>query len=525
MKSRRVSPEELQLLPGIVQDFLAGKMPDIPSPSIDGMEANIRRVLERDTQRDLLHQALKQQYIGMEISREVSANITALSEAHTFTVTTGHQCCLFTGPLFFVYKVLSAVKLAQTLSQKYTNYKFVPLLWMATEDHDFEEISSFSLPRKTIIWHQITGDAPVGRLKTQLDTQKEELEIVLQHSTYADELISLFNSAYCSSNTLAQATRLVVNHLFGKYGLVILDADAPEFKRQLIPVLVRDIFDQITFQEVSERNRQFAAKGWPIQVNPREINVFYMDRNGRRRILQTPEGFATADSLTKWTAEELRVALQESPEQFSPNVLLRPVYQELILPNLAYIGGPGELSYWFQLPKLFAQLGIPFPQLVMRNNALVISETAGKLMSQLGVKLNILQHDFAAVVRDFVLEKTGPAILLDEAKFALEKMFTQVLTKATAADPTLEKAAKAAYQKSLNEIEKLEKKMLRAYKRREDVSIRRLEKLFEEWQPGGIPQERYLNFAGYYAHWGPEFFEVLLSSFDAFPEGLAVLEE
>ena len=291
-------------------------------------------------------------------------NIKSLGDKNTFTVCTGHQLCLFTGPLYFIYKILSTINLAEELQQKYPDNKFVPVYWMASEDHDFEEINHIRVFGKIISWSKEEATAneatAAGKIKTKsLQKVFEELSALIGGDAKGQAFISRLEAMYMGSENLAEATRSLVNELFGTYGLVIMDADDSRLKKEFAPILSDDIFNNTNADLVNDSIQKLSEQGIKAMVNPRSINVFYLTEKFRQRIEKNKDGnFAIVNTNIVFTAEQLKNELEQHPERFSPNVVLRPLYQEKTLPNIAYVGGAGELSYWMEykkmLPKRFA---------------------------------------------------------------------------------------------------------------------------------------------------------------------------
>src|SRR5690606_7833848 len=300
--------------------------------------------------RKILTQALLQQYEGLVISEATQKNIDLLNEKQTFTITTGHQLSLFTGHLYFVYKIISVIKLCGQLKKEYPESDLVPVYWMATEDHDFEEINHFLFHEKKIVWNKSLSGA-VGEFDTQgLEEVFKVLSIELGISANAQYLKNLFEKAYLKHQNLADATRFLVNELFSDYGLVIIDGNDKNLKKVFAPFIKEELFNQTSFNKVSETLNNFP---YPAQVNPREINLFYLDKNLRERIIKENDTYLINNTNLKFSETELLDILQSHPEKFSPNVIMRPLYQEVILPNLCYVGGGGELAYWLELKAFF----------------------------------------------------------------------------------------------------------------------------------------------------------------------------
>jgi len=322
--------------------------------------------------RAILVQQLTKQYASTDTSSATSQHIQQLGNSNTFTVVTGHQLNLFTGPLYFLYKIISTINLCKELKATYPEHHFVPVYWMATEDHDFEEINYFNFNRiKFQLNKEVSG--PVGRLSTEgLEAVFEHFKQHLTHGNNAKQLVSWFENAYLRHDNLADATRYLANELFKEQGLVIVDGDDTVLKQLFIPHIKEELQNQSSIQAVEESFP--ILKDYLIQVNPREINLFYIENGLRERIIFEDNVYKVLHTDIQFTQEEILHLVDTHPEKFSPNVILRPLYQEVILPNLCYIGGGGELAYWLELKKVFEVHNTPFPMLLLRNSVLLATE-------------------------------------------------------------------------------------------------------------------------------------------------------
>jgi bacillithiol biosynthesis cysteine-adding enzyme BshC len=472
--------------------------------------------------RKVLTTVIRDQYKSTEIF--IDENLIAkLEQPGTMTVCTGHQLCLFTGPLYFIYKIITAIRVAEEQSKK-TGKQIVPVYWMASEDHDFEEIRSVNLFGKTLKW-ETEAKGAVGKLKTDsLEIILGELKTLLGEADVAKKLFATIEKAYRPRRTLAQATRELVHELFsGK--VLILDADDARLKKFFIPVFKNDLIDHTPENSVALAISKLEKEGYEIQVNPRTINVFFMKDDLRERMEEHDGKYKVLNSDISFTKEELLNELNNHPEYFSPNVVLRPLYQQLILPNLAYIGGPGEISYWLEYPGLFNKFGITFPVLQPRHFALVIDKNSEERLSKLQMNISELFGDVEEVIKSFVKKNLGDSIALENEKEELKKIFENVRKKISAFDSSLDGAANAELQKQLNGIENLESKVLKAAKQKQEVATSQIRKIREKILPGNVLQERYENFIPNYLKYGDEFIPELTAAFNFPVAGLLLLGE
>lgn len=488
------------------------------------------RILEekqvQPVDRERLVKVLQEQYEQVPQNAFVAANIKALQNEQTFTITTAHQPCLFSGPLYFIIKIQTAINLAERLNQLYPDYQFVPVYWLGGEDHDFDEINHLHLFGKTLTWHDNTG-GPVGRLSTRhIKPVLEEMGEILGDSDFAREWMELLNRCYGEEETLAAATRHFVHELFGDQGLVILSPDHPALKRAFSPIMEEELLQQPSHELVQSRIERLEELGYHEQAHAREINLFYLQDGLRERIVKgEDEDYAVLNTDLTFSEKTLLFELREYPERFSPNVILRPLYQEFTLPNLAYVGGGGELAYWLQYEKLFEHYRVNFPMLVLRNSIMWLDSGATKKQHQLELSVQDLFRDEDNLIREFVKAHAEDELSLAEEQKVVKEAMTKVLAKAKAIDPTLEKSAKGEEQKILNSLEKLEAKLLRAEKQKFDTSVNQIRWLKDKLFPSGKLQERYENMASFYIKYGPEFFTVLKEAIQPLEKEFVVISD
>jgi bacillithiol synthase len=470
-------------------------------PEIESFQIQLAQKEFSQAQRKDLHAVLTEQYKPIALFPQ--QQIDSLLQENTFTVTTGHQLNIFGGPLYLIYKLVTVINLAEALKKRFLNYHFVPVYWMATEDHDFAEINHFHLFGKKYEWNTEQKGA-VGRMNPA------EMQPILET---LPEKLALFEKAYLGHQTLAQATRSWVQELFGAQGLLCIDADHPVLKSHLKEVIRKDIFDSITNTLVNQTSEKLENLGYETQVNPRQINFFYLDNNIRERIIKANDRYEVLNTTLSFSADELNQLIEKHPERFSPNVLLRPVYQEIILPNLAYIGGPAEVIYWLQLKALFDTLGIKFPIIMPRNFALVVSKTHQKKLNKLGISPQDLFMEENDLKRKLINQVVDEPVQVQKEQQAVEQAFQSLVEKAILLDKTLEGFIKAEQQKTVKSLENIEKRLKKAEEKNQETSVSQLLNVKAKLFPNGSLQERTDNFLNFYLN-DPQFIAGLLQTFD-----------
>lgn len=446
-----------------------------------------------NTDRATLQAVIAEQYKGLVLSEKSQAHLDRLADPNTFTITTGHQLVLFGGPLFTTYKVLTAIKLAEQLCERHPDNHFVPIFWIHTEDHDFEEVNHFfsSYEEK----HGYPGDfqAKVGDhiLTEAIEALRPgHLKATLQHH-------------YRAGQSMTDAFRGFINELFGPYGVLMLDADHPRLKAQFRQVIQEEIADAAAFQAVTQTSQAMAEAGYPLQIAPREINLFYLDELGRNRIVAVNGHFEAVDRSFRWTREELQQMVWEQPQYFSPNVSLRPLYQEMILPNLCYIGGWGELAYWLQLKGVFEHFGVNFPLLLPRMSATILRPGEATAWHEKGFTFADLQTSLSQLHRKYmpqVWDDTDFCAQSAEILQQIERLHQQIASEIS---PTLARSGEALKTKTQRFLQNLEKKAQRVMRHRFPRPFAEIETLKQAIQPDGLVQERILSLASF-PEYGPE---------------------
>jgi len=506
---------ELHLLSGIMADYqkrsplLSPFIADFPSlPAL--LKAADQRQFP-DQSREVLCNLLSQQYASLPQSTAVSESIHLLRQANTFTVTTGHQLCVGSGPAFFVYKIISAIKLARQLKEANPERNFIPVYWMASEDHDFEEVNHLYVQNKKITWPSAANGA-VGRLPlVEMDAFWQEVKEAWPGEPGWEARVEELRKPY-ESGTLASATLELVHHMFQHYGLLVLNPDSPELKQLFRPYLWRELKEQPSEMAVNTSSQALQELGYQTQVFPRPINLFFLENESRERIVKEGDVWKVNKRDVQFSALELENMVNEHPELFSPNVVLRPLYQEVILPNIAYIGGPGEINYWFQLKGVFSAFAVPFPILLLRNNAVVFSTKVQERITKVGFGWK----DFFRPKSDLIQEVVGTAQqdLMTDYKARMQELFTEIAAVLAATDATLEASTKAEAQKAINGLDNLEKKLTRALKTKEEQRIQQIERILQEIKPNGATQDRTANFFELDLRVGGNLVETLLEAFN-----------
>lgn len=484
-------------------------------PDMSGFAKQLEAKTDK-TDRDRLVYALQHQYGNLLHEQSaVAANISALSDERTFTVTTGHQLNIFTGPLYFIFKIASTIRLARDLKTAFPEHNFVPVYWMATEDHDFAEINHTRLHGKKIVWDAPSGGA-TGRMKTAgMGDTVREYQRTLGLSDNSSKLAALVESAYLRHDNLADATRYLVNGLFGSYGLVVIDADDVSLKQRFSAFIEQDIIGGYSHSAIEQTSDALERAGFSSQVHAREINFFYLTDSFRERIVKLENGrYEVLNQGLSFSEDELREEIEHHPERFSPNVVMRPLYQEVILPNLAYIGGGAEIAYWLQLKSCFEHYGVDFPILVPRNSAMITDDNMSVKVLRLNLTFRSIFKDTEELKKEYVRRHTKHRLTLNDEWMELNAIFSKLRLRAHKIDPSLGPSTDAVKARLKKAINNLERKLLKADKRNHDDALIQIDRIKEKLFPGGALQERSENVGLLYVRYGDRLIDELIQHFN-----------
>lgn len=511
------------LLPSLVRDYLQGhpnlnRLTAYPY-SFDSFEKAIANKQTESIDRNLLYDVLKDQYTTLSPSSAISENIALLKSETTFTVTAAHQPCLFLGPLYNIYKIAAAINTTIQLKNKYPAYHFVPVFWLGSEDHDVEELNHAFVSGVKVEWKEC-GTGAAGQWKT--DTLKVAIDELKKVSTHS-AIISVLEEGLKKHRTFGSFMQYFVHELFKDYGLVVLDQDDARLKKRFAAVITDEVLNSRATQVLAP-TLHYLDTHYKVQAKPREINFFYLGDGYRERIIrnETTQRFEVNNKDISFSQAEILEEIQQHPERFSPNVILRPLYQEMILPNLAFTGGAGELGYWLQLKPVFDFYQVNFPLLAHRPSMAIVPASLQKKIEKLGLTYSDFFNDTDTIIHQYMQQQLSEEQSLKEEQEKLATLFESVLQKAEKADSTLKAAAQAEKQKAITALQNLENKMLKAEKRKQETAINQIKGVKEILYPGQVLQERRENFI---PHYNNDFTSTLVQYADPFKKQFLILSE
>ena len=481
-------------------------------PKFDNFETAIIEKSKQSFDRELLCEVLSKQYDQIETDERVRSNITKLSQANTFTIVTAHQPSLLTGPLYYIFKICSIINLCDQLQQKYPLYNFVPVFVSGGEDHDFEEVNHLRLFNHTHVWTHSHGEEPVGRMDLKgLSELVDEIQDKLRSDGDAHSFLTKVKSHIENSEVYSELVFKYVNDLFSKYGLVFMNMDTHSFKSAFVPILKQEIFERPSKELVNLVQNNIAQNGFKSQAFARDINVFFITENGqRRRIEYSDNRFHIVGTDISYSQQSMEKLIDRSPGQFSPNVVLRPIYQEFLLPNLAYVGGGGEIAYWLERKTQFEHFQIPFPMLIRRNSVYLTDPSVKRNLKKLQMNITDFFNDEHEIITSYINHHEQSELNLEEDKAALEACYEKLKLKVSEIDKSLTGRIEAELAKSLKTYDQLEFRLRKTLKDKHQINIDRIHATFRKIFPESNLQERKTNFLEFLDKYGFEMIDELV---------------
>ena len=493
------------------------------TPDFKGIEAAIDARKAFSTDRSLLVEVLQAQYHHIPTSEKVKKNILSLAGENTFTVTTAHQPNIFMGPLYFIYKILHAVKLADELTLQFPQYKFVPVYYMGSEDADLEELGFVNVGGQHLVWETKQTGA-VGRMKVDKSLIKliNAIQGQIGVLPFGNELTDIFKKCYSEGKTIQKATLELTNQLFSNFGLVVLVPDNAKLKAAFELVVSKELTEGFSHSIVAATIASL-KKNYKVQAGGREINLFYLIDDKRERIELQGEKYEVRTLGIQFSKEEMLIELRKHPERLSANVILRGAFQETILPNIAFIGGGGELAYWLELKNVFAAVEIPFPVLLLRNSFLLIKKEQSEKLLQLGFTHTDFFKDSFYLLNLLVKRESENQLSLSKEIEQAHSYYSGLKKITGAVDITLTEHVASLEKRAIIKLSELEKKMLRAERNKYGTRQKQIEKLKKDLFPNNSLQERVDNFSLNYATYGTAWLQMIYDVSTGLNKGFGVV--
>lgn len=468
------------------------------SPSIQGLKNALDSKEKNYSKRSTLGEILEKNYPDRTIlSSEEIENISLLT-SNGFAITTAHQPCLFGGPLYTVSKAISAISLSKKLNEELGEKKIVPIYVIGSEDHDKEELLHTYLFNKKFEWNTAQVGA-VGAMKINDDFSSllDEWLNAFSNLPYTEELKIVFSEAYSKGNTITQATKVILRKLFSHHGLIVLDLNLREVKKEMVEIFEKELSEQFSINNLKS-NLEFLSINYNIQAPPRQINLFEYRDGHRTRI----------DASDEMMIERLKL----SPENFSPNVILRPLMQQMVLPSICNIGGGAEVAYWLQLKSIFDISNIDFPVILLRD---IFSPLDAKSWDKW--RANGLNETHFFLTDDELKKKiiwSESTIINDyhQGKNEVLAAFETLSQYVSEIDKSLLGTHRSEAIKLQNSLEMILAKMMKAEKKKSEDVLNSLVNIKNKIIENNYLIERKENFSTYYLRYGISWIEEMIQS-------------
>lgn len=459
------------------------------------------------------------------VGREAAERLERIADGEGFVVTTGQQPGLFGGPLYTVHKTLSAIALARKL-ESMLSVPVLAVFWNASDDHDWEEANHVHLLDTANELHRLALDdgggagRSMGRrpLGSGAETALGALVELLPPSDFTAPILERLREAY-GEGTVAAAFQRTLEHLFAGLPLGFVDAQAPAVRRQGEAVIRRELdrgaAHERALREQTDRLER-AGYGAQVPILPGASNVFYEDDRGRERLKREDGGWLLRSSGRRLGEEELGSLVEEAPERFSANVVLRPVVESAVLPTLAYVGGPGEVSYLAQTRCLFEAHGVGMPLVYPRFSVTLVEGKVRKVLDKFGLEPESFRQPMHELIAEVVREDVPSDVesALNGLRQSLQEGYQAVYEAAKEIDATLKAPIFNARKDGFKGVADVERKIRQHVKLQNETGLEQLEKAAANLAPNGKPQERVLNVHQYLARYGEELIPAILERMD-----------
>ncbi|MBK9272482.1 MAG: bacillithiol biosynthesis cysteine-adding enzyme BshC [Saprospiraceae bacterium] len=494
-------------------------------PDLESIPNQIKLKEESYTARSEFLSIVKKQYHSLGLFDDLKHTIERLNSDKTFAIVCAHQPILFGGPLYWWYKIIHTISMANKLNSLYPEFHFIPIYYIGSEDHDFEELNHLELFQHLIHWNG-KSDISMGKKSTSgLEVVLEEISSLYTRQLDVQEILLHWKNILLSTKNYGDFYFKLVHEIFKSFGLLCFNPDDASAKSQIKNIIKDEIIHSSSHRIVSDTNEKLKNISLKPQAYSREINLFYHHPAGRKRIVHHTNGFGLHDETTVWTLDEILQEIDDQPENFSPNVILRPLYQEYLIPSIAFIGGGAEINYWLQLRDLFNYHKITFPILVRRYSNIIVAKSLAGKIHKLGLSGEDFLKEVEVIINKFIFSKDHVQAEINQAQSQFKEYIRNLEVLAA-------KISKSELAGTMNEINKLNvamdkiaSKMLKDYKNSHEVEIQSIRKIKNQLFPNNQLQERTESGLGYYLKYKNGFISGLLDLFRLQPTGFLIVFE
>ena len=494
--------------------------------SLQAFSSHAENISSRYQRNPLVSEVLSEQNQLFGAGSRALQNIQYLDQQNTLAIVTGQQVGICGGPLYSVYKIITVLKLVDKLSESYPSFKFIPVFWLEGEDHDFNEVSAIGLldsdhQPKSIDYQTESGKrankniGAVGEIVLDASIQSfiEHLQKTFQNSEFKRPLVDFLQNIYTPGITFNVAFARLMNKLFEDSGLIFISINDRRLKKILSPIFKRELqeYPKVS-QGIINKSAELEAR-YHAQIKPKALNLFFFHNNGRYLIEPREHDFMLKGTRQYFQKEEMLRIAEETPELFSPNVALRPICQDTILPTLVYVGGPSEIAYFAQLKPVYALFDIVMPIIYPRASATIVEEKSVRILEKYQLDLLEIFKDRERLNRKIIdlISEVKIDEMFDEATKRTDELIAEMKYGINYIDSTLMGPLESTREKIKSYLDVLKDKIVEAQKRKHDIALRQMAKVYNLIFPNDNFQERELSIIYFMNKYGLDFIKRLQS--------------
>jgi bacillithiol biosynthesis cysteine-adding enzyme BshC len=461
---------------------------------------------------------ISNQYANLNPSGKTAQNIKKLADKKTLAIVTGQQLGILGGPLYTFYKIITAIKLSQFLSERYDDYNFVPVFWLEGDDHDFNEVRTIKIIddnnslvtvgyKEEIEEDDLKQSVGLIKLDNSINDFFTALEKELKETEFKSSLLQQLKNCFQEGRTFKDAFRDLIFNYFDNYGLVIFDPQTDEVKQLLKPIFKKEINDFRIHTEQLVHVSATLEELYHAQVKVKPVNLFLRVDEGRHSIEPVENEFRLRRKRKSYTQEQLLEVLENEPDKFSPNVLLRPICQDYLLPTAFYIAGPSEIAYFAQLKPLYELYNIVEPIIYPRSSLTILENSIAGSLDKFSIGINDVFVDVENVKKRIInsVEQSSVDEMFSDISNQLENSFDQLKEKLFDLDKTIADSSNRYRDKILGTIAELKSKAEKAQQKKYEVTLRQIDRAAVHLFPNSNLQEREINFVYFVNKYGDEF--------------------
>jgi len=473
--------------------------------------------------RALTLQFLKQYNQQFDAGDEIEKSLDKLADENAIAMVTGQQLTLFGGPLFTAYKILTLLAYSKKW-EKQLNRPIVPVFWMADEDHDYEEAATIGVPAGDDFKKMEFETDGKGKRVFDIELGKhiepflEEIKNLQLDTDFSDQLWDDLKKFYQSDATFGEAFGKWILHLFGKHGLILAGSNHPTAKKLLSKQIQSGIENaEKNYRSLTDKSEELVSAGYHQQVHLQNSNLFWIDQNKNRQKISLENGKWTADGReTDWTTDSLIKDIEQNPQHYSPNVFLRPVLQNFLIPSVAYVAGPGEIAYYAQTKEYYRDFGVKQPIIIPRFSATLFESGVDRIFEKLPFKMPDYNQRIEDLEASYIEHAETPDIekIFGQWRDKVSDVSGAFIKDVSEIDPTLKKSSEKVKAAFFTELDKLKGKVYRSIKDQEKTQLKRIRKIQANLFPERNLQEREVAFIYIMNKYGSSVWDRLLELFE-----------